>query len=132
MGIKIFLYLDNALVLVNSYTQTKEDWQRVVLLLQKLDFVLSLKELPVGTDIGIYTPGPGVQHTEHDFVTSPGHGPGNKGPVNLSGLLLHMWRGDEATGFDKFCQYGTTTGKITLLPPTILAQGELQDFSQSL
>ena len=43
-----------------------------------------------------------------------------------------MQRGDEATGFDKFCQYGTNTGKITILPPTILVQGELQDSSQSL
>ena len=32
-------------------------------------------------------------------------------------------------GFDKLCQHGTTTGKITFLPCTILVQGELHDSS---
>ena len=44
MGITIFLYLDDALVLANSYTQVKEDWQRVVQLLQKLGFVQNLEK----------------------------------------------------------------------------------------
>ena len=81
--------------------------------------------MPVGTHSGIYTPGPGVQHTEHDLITYPG----NKGPGSQNGLLPHMQSSDEATGYDKFCQNGTTTGKITLSTPTILAQGELQDSS---
>ena len=44
MGITIFLYLDNALVLASSYTQAKEGRQKVVQLLQKLGFVLSLEK----------------------------------------------------------------------------------------
>ena len=44
MGITIYLYLYNALVLANYYTQAKEDGKRVVQLLQKLGFVLSLKK----------------------------------------------------------------------------------------
>ena len=40
MAITLFLYLDNVLVLANSYTQAKEDGQRVVQLLQRLGFVL--------------------------------------------------------------------------------------------
>ena len=88
--------------------------------------------MPVGTHSGIYTPWLGVQHIEHDLVTSPGQGPGNKGTGSQSGLLFHMQRGEEATGFDKFCKYGTTTGKLTLMPLIILAWGELQDSSQSL
>ena len=47
MGITIFLYLDDALLLANSYTQAKEDGQRVVQLLQKLGFVLSLEKCQV-------------------------------------------------------------------------------------
>ena len=43
-----------------------------------------------------------------------------------------MLRGDEAAGLNKFCQHGITTGKITFSSPTVLAQGELQDFSQSV
>ena len=38
---KISLYLDDALVLANSYTKTKEDGQRATQLIQKLGFVLS-------------------------------------------------------------------------------------------
>ena len=44
MVITIFLYLDGALVLAHSYTQAKEDGQKVVQLLQKLGFVLSLEK----------------------------------------------------------------------------------------
>ena len=44
MGIAMFLYLDNALLLANSYTQTKEVGQRVVHLLKRLGFVLSLEK----------------------------------------------------------------------------------------
>ena len=40
----VFLYLDDTLVLVNSYTQAKEDGQRVVQLLQRLGFILSLEK----------------------------------------------------------------------------------------
>ena len=39
----VFLYLDDALVLANSYSQAKEDGQKVVQLLQRLGFVLSLE-----------------------------------------------------------------------------------------
>ena len=88
--------------------------------------------MPAGTHSRIYTPGPGVQHTEYDFVTSPGQGLDNKGSGSQSGLLPHMQGSDEVTGLNKFCQHGTTTGKITLSPPTVLAQGELQDSSQSV
>ena len=42
MGITIFLYLDDVLVLATSHTQAKEEWQRVMQLLQKLEFVLRL------------------------------------------------------------------------------------------
>ena len=86
--------------------------------------------MPVGTHSGIYTPGPCVQHTELILVTSPGQGPGNKSTGSQSGLP-HMQRNYEAPGFDKFCQYVTTTGKITHSPPAILAQEELQDSRQS-
>ena len=127
----IFLYLDDALVLANSYTQAKEDGQRVVQLLQKLGFVLSLEKCQLESNQE-FTLGSGVWQTEYNLVTSPGQGPGNKGPGSQSILLCHMQRHNEATGLDKFCQYGTTSGKITLLPPTILAQGELQDTSQSV
>ena len=44
IGITIFLYLDTALVLAASYTQAKEDGQREVKLLQRLQFVLSLEK----------------------------------------------------------------------------------------
>ena len=44
MGITKFLYLDNALVLANSYTQAKENEQKVVQLVQKLGFVMRLKK----------------------------------------------------------------------------------------
>ena len=44
MGITVFLCLDDALILGNSYTQVKEDGQRVVQLLQRLGFVLSLEK----------------------------------------------------------------------------------------
>ena len=44
MGVIVFLYLGGALVLCNSFTQVKEDGQRVVRLLQDLDFMLSLKK----------------------------------------------------------------------------------------
>ena len=70
----------------------------------------------VRTHSRIYTLGSGVQHTEYEIVTSPGQGPSNKGPGSQSVFLPYMQRGDEATGLDKFCQYGTTTGRITLLP----------------
>ena len=42
MGIIVFLYLDDTLVLANSYTQAKEDGWRVVQFIQRLGFVLSL------------------------------------------------------------------------------------------
>ena len=45
MGITIFLYyLDDALLLATSYTQAKGEWHRVVQLLQRLGFVLSLEK----------------------------------------------------------------------------------------
>ena len=68
----------------------------------------------------------------YDLVTSLRQGLGNKGPDSQSHLLPHIERGDEVTGLDKFCQHGTTTGKITFSPSTIMAQEELQDSSQSV
>ena len=65
-------------------------------------------------------------------VTFQGQGPGNKGSGSQSGILPHMQRCDEAAGLDKFCQQGTTTGKITFPPLTVLAQGELEDSSWSV
>ena len=44
MGVTLFLYLDDALVLANFYTQVKEDGQRVVQLLLKLGFMLILEK----------------------------------------------------------------------------------------
>ena len=44
MVITVFLYLDDALVLANSYTKAKEDGQRLVQFLQRLGFVLSLEK----------------------------------------------------------------------------------------
>ena len=41
MGLTVFLYMDDTLLLVISYTQAKEDGQRV-LLLQRMGFMLSL------------------------------------------------------------------------------------------
>ena len=38
-----FLYIDDALVLANSYTQAKEGWQRVMQLPQRLGLILSLE-----------------------------------------------------------------------------------------
>ena len=73
-------------------------------------------EVPAGTHSRIYTHGPVVQHTEYDFVTSPGQGLDNKGSGSQSGLLPHMHRCDKATGLNKFCQHGTTASKITLSP----------------
>ena len=43
-----------------------------------------------------------------------------------------MQRSDDVGGLNKFCQCGTTTDKITFLPPTVLAQINLQDSSQSV
>ena len=114
-------------MLANSYTQAKEDGQKVVQLLQKTRVCAEPREVPIRTHSKMNTPEPGGQHTEYDLVTSPGQGPGYKGTGSQSGLFPHMQRGDEATGLDKFCQYNTTTSKITLSPPSILVQGELQD-----
>ena len=44
MGITVFLYLDDAPVLANSYSQAKEDGQKVVQLLHRLGFMLILKK----------------------------------------------------------------------------------------
>ena len=71
MDITIFLYVDDVLVLSTSYTQAKEDGQRVVLLF-KTGFCVEPGEVPVGTHSRIYTPGSGVQYTEYDIVISPG------------------------------------------------------------
>ena len=49
-----------------------------------------------------FTPGPGVQHTEHDLVTSPGQGLSNRGSGSQSGLLPYMQRCNEVAGLDKF------------------------------
>ena len=43
-GHNSILYLDNTLVLATSYTEAKEDGQRVVQLLQRLGSVLSLEK----------------------------------------------------------------------------------------
>ena len=53
-----------------------------------------------------------------------------KGSGSQGGLLLHMQGCDEDAGFDKLCQHGTTTGKITLSSPIVLATGELQNSSE--
>ena len=63
------------------------------------------------------------------FDTSPGQGLDNKDPGSQIGLLPHVQGSDEAMQLNKYCQHGTATGKITLLPPTVLAQGELLDSS---
>ena len=43
--------------------------------------------MPIRIQSRIYTLGSGVQYTGYDLVTSPGQGPGNKGPGSQSGLL---------------------------------------------
>ena len=47
IGMTIFLYLDDALVLANSLPQAKEDGQRVVQLLHRLGFMLNLEKCQV-------------------------------------------------------------------------------------
>ena len=69
MAIEVFLYLNDALVLANSYTQAKEDGQRVVELLQILGFVLSLEKCQLEptqefTHLGL------VLNTRYDSVTA--------------------------------------------------------------
>ena len=71
MGITVFLYLDNFLVLANSDTQANEDGQSGTVTTETR-FHDESEKVPAGTYSRIYTLGPGVQHAEYDFVASPG------------------------------------------------------------
>ena len=64
-GKTVFLYLDDALVLANSYTQAKEDGQIVVELLQT-GISAEPRKVQAGAQSRIYTSGCGVQHTGYD------------------------------------------------------------------
>ena len=70
-GYNSFLYLDNALVLVNSYTPVNEDGQRVVQLQQRLDFVLSLEMYQLKPTHKFTHLGLVFNKTEYDHVTAP-------------------------------------------------------------
>ena len=131
MGITVFLHLDDALVLANSYTQAKEDGQKVVHLLQRLGLcwpwwsaswnpLKNLHTLPWCSTHRIW------------LYNSPGQGLDNKGSGSQSGLLPYMQRSNDAAGLNRFCWHGTVTGKIILSIPTVLPQGELQDSNQSV
>ena len=87
-------------------------------------------KVPAGGHSRIYTSWSGIQHTGYHFVTTLGEGHSDKDSGNQSGLIPYIQRSDEVVGFDKFCQHGTTTGKITLLSLTALAQEDLQDSCQ--
>ena len=49
-------------------------------------FCAVLGKVPAGTHSRIYSPWPGVQHTEYDFVISPRQGLDKKGSGSQSGL----------------------------------------------
>ena len=67
MGITVFLYLDDVLVLGNSNTQAKEDWTEGSAVVIKTRFCAEPGEVPAGTHSRIYTPALGVQYTEYDI-----------------------------------------------------------------
>ena len=132
MGIRIFLYLDAALVPANSYTQAKEDGQRVVWLLQKLGFVLSLEKCQLEstqefTHLGL------VFNTQNRTlslswdnilaikakVAKVASSPTYRGMMKLLGLK-------------NFASMTLPLARLHCCLPTILAQGELRDSSWSL
>ena len=113
-GYNSFLYLCDALVLANSYTHAKEDGQRVVQLLQRVGFVLSLETCHLEptqefTHLGL------VFNTQNMTLSLPqdkvltikaqtakeASSPTCKGVMRLLGLTNFFW------------QHGTTTSKIT-------------------
>ena len=53
----------------------------------KIGFCAEPEKVSARTHSRIDRPGLGVQHTEYDFVTSPGKGPDNKGSGSQGGLL---------------------------------------------
>ena len=111
IGIAIFLYLDDTLLLANSFTQAKKDGQMVVQLLQKLGFVLSLEKCQLEptqefTHLGL------VFNTHNMTVTSPVQGPNNKGTDSQSGFLLYMQRGDEALGLTYFASMALALSRL--------------------
>ena len=57
----VFLYLDDAPVLANSYTPAKEDGQSGAIV-TKTGFCAESGEVPPGIHLRIYTPGLDVQH----------------------------------------------------------------------
>ena len=111
---------------------SQERWAESSAVVTETGFCAEPGEVTAGIHSRIYPPGPGVQHTEYDFVTFPRQGLGNKGLGYWSGLLPHIQRCGEAARLNKFCQHGKITGKITFSPSTVLAKGELQDSRWSV
>ena len=95
--IKLFLNLDKFSYLANSYSQTKEGWQKVT----ETGFNSEPEEMPAGTHSDIYTPGSVFQQPGHDSIPAPRQFVSDKG---LGSLSFYMQRSDEAFGSDKFCQ----------------------------
>ena len=82
-------------------------------------------KVPAGTYSRVHTPGPGVQHTEDDFVTSPGQGPSNKGSGSQIGLLPTCRGVMRLLGLTNFASMALPLARLHSHPHTILAQGKV-------
>ena len=132
MGIKVFLYLDDALVLANSYTLAKKDGQSVVQLLERLGFMLSLEKCQLEpTQEYTYL---GLVFNTWNMTLSP---PQDK-VLTIKAQAANVSSSPTCRGVNRllglthFASMALPLGKITFSPPTVLAQGELQDSSQSV